>query len=116
LTGENESAGVKEIAVLAAGGLEDRDEVGIPLSAMRGAEAAGALAIDDAITKRLFRGIVGGRAIGALQEDQSTGLMVSVTRVEALAVGIVGILTKDVLEFLVNEGYLSREMRHQLLT
>ncbi len=47
-----------------------RDEVGVALGARSSAKTTSDLAVDDAVAQGLFRGIVGGRDIGTLQEDQ----------------------------------------------
>ncbi len=108
--GKDEGERIEETALLTSGRLENRDKVSLALSTGGGAEATGDLAVDDAVPQGLFRRVIGRRDVGTCQEDKQTDPMFGVPGVKALAVGIVGILAQQALEFLMNTGDLVGEM------
>ena len=81
----------EEVLALLAGGGEERGQDGGDLGAELGAEAAGDLAMDDGGAEVLLGGVVGGRDVRAVEEDEQAGAVLAVALLEAAGVGGVGL-------------------------
>ena len=57
--------------------------------------AAGDLAMDDGRAEILLGGVVGGRDVRAVEEDEQAGAVLAIARLEATGVGRVGLLGEE---------------------
>src|SRR3954469_12054043 len=79
------------VATLTGSGQQRRDD-GRDVGAKLGAEAASDLAMDDRRAEILLGGVVGGRDVRPVEEDEQAGPVLLVACLEAAGIGGVGLL------------------------